>query len=488
MKKISSNLKKLKITFNQLSFILVISTIFLGIINFFYLYNLTSLDNLVKKFPNWLITASVLNVLIICFYFAVKARKLFIIKNKDLFTFKFHTKIILFFSTICILPIFIVLIFSTYFFHFSSKSWFNGIVDHALNESLAISELYIEEQQQEIIDDLYHIKKHVEKNTTRILLEPEEFDKNFSGKAATLSLTEAVIFVYNSDNNKIKIIAKTAFSFFPSVENFDFTAQFKPNALGYGVILGADDNYIRSIVEVSTMPNTYIMVGRLISDKIIGHVKNAQDANSNYLKLKSNIGKVKSQSIIIFCIVIILIILSVILLAFNYSAKIFRPLVDMILAIRKVSQGKYNIKIKTSSKSEEIGVLVRSFNHMVKLLGQKNSDLNLSNHIITAKKQFLEVVLGNMPAAIFVLDVNKKIKLFNKSAKSMFKNRTLNNADLLIIFPELGKLIDKLHESPDGYVKQELKAKIMGEDRVLSVYISIEKSEGEINGYIVNML
>ncbi|MBT4878873.1 MAG: hypothetical protein HON42_03525 [Alphaproteobacteria bacterium] len=486
MRKIIQNLLKYKANLKQPTLLLIIVTILLGAINFAFLFSASSVNELANNFPQWLVIVDFCNVFIISCFFVFKAKKFFNIKNKDLFIFKFQTKIILFFSSICILPVFIVLIFSAYFFHFSSKSWFNGIVDHTLKESLAISEIYIEEQQKAIIDDLYNIKKFVEQNTTKILLEPAKFDHNFSGRAATLSLTEAVIFVHNED--KVKVLAKTSFSFFPQVENFDLKNQFKPNELGYSVVLDADDNYVRAIMEVSTMPNTYIIVGRLISDKIIGHVKNATDANSNYGKLKTNIGKVKSQSVIIFCFVMILIIFSVILLAFNYSSKIFMPLMDMVLAIRQVSQGKYNIRIKAGSKSEEIGVLVRSFNHMVKLLGQKTSDLNLSNQIISAKKEFLEVVLGNMPAAIFVLDIDKKVKLFNKSAKAIFKDKPLNNSDFLLVFPEISSVIEELHNSPDGFVRSVVKANISGEIREFSIYVSIEKSEGEINGYIVNLL
>ncbi|MFZ8864385.1 MAG: HAMP domain-containing protein [Rickettsiales bacterium] len=488
MNKIANLLKNTTKLLGNPRISLIIATILLGIVNFSYLITTSSVDDLAQKFPEWLIILDIINVCLILGYLAIKARRLLWVKKKDLFVFKFQTKIILFFSSICILPVFIVLIFSAYFFHFSSKSWFSGIVDHTLSESLAISEIYIAEQQKEIVDDLFQIKKFVEQNTTKILLEPAQFDHIFSGKAANLSVTEAVIFMYNDEDNSITILAKTAFSFFPSVENFDFKKQYKPNELGYSVILGADDNYVRAIIEVGTMPKTYIMVGKLISDKIVGHVKNAQDANSNYKKLKANIGKVKSQSIIIFCFIIILIILSVILLAFNYSSRIFLPLVDMVLAIRKVSQGRYNIRIKNTSKSEEIGVLIRSFNHMVKLLGHKNSDLNLSNQIISAKKQFLEVVLGNMPVAIFVLDVNKKVKLFNKSAKALFKDKTLTNIDLLVLLPELSGLIDRLHISPDGFVHQDLVVNISGVKVKLSVYISIEKLDDEINGYIVNIL
>ena len=332
------------------------------------------------------------------------------------------------------------------------------------------------------------MKKFAEKNTKDILLNANEFESSFAGQASTLSLTEAVIFIYNKENKSTKTLSKTAFSFFPTVEKLDFKANYNPNDLGYSLIFNEDDNYIRAMTAVDTMPNTYVIVGRLINDKVVRHIQNAQNAHSDYRNLKSGIAKTERQVIVVFTLIIMLIILAVVLLAINYSAKILLPIFDIVLATRQVSQGKYNISLNTKNTSDEISVLLKSFNRMAKLLGQKNSDLNLSNQIITTKKQFLETVLGNMPAATLVLNGKKHIKLFNKAAKQVFKDKSLTNADISIIFPEIAKLLDKLHGCPNSTVQDTIKVKQGSKQVVLHVFVTIEKSAGEVSGYILNIL
>jgi len=488
MQRIFEKLKNYKFQSQHVVILLAAFVVLIGLLNLFVLAQVSTVGEMGKEFPLFLILIDLALIAIIGGYLIYRVRKFVLAKKKDLFTFKFQTKIVLILSSFCIVPVFLVFLASASFFNISTKSWFSGVVEQALNESLEISSIYVDEHQEGISDDLFYMKKFAEKNTKQILLDPSQFDSSFSGQAATLSLTEAVVFVFNKQNHSTKILSKTPFSFFPSVDKFDFDSHYQPNELGYSLIFNEDDNYIRAMTEVSTMPNTYIIVGRLISDKVIRHVKNAQDAHSDYNQLKNQIKKIQAQSVFVFILIMLLIILAVTLLAVNYSSKIFLPIVDIVLATRKVSQGRYNIRIDTKNKTEEIGVLVRSFNHMVKLLGQKNSDLNLSNQIISSKKQFLETVLGNLPAATFVLDVNKNIKLFNKAGKALFPDRTLNNSDITVIFPEITKIIEKLHNSPDVSVSEKVEVKISKKTAKLYIFVSIEKSGGEINGYIVNIL
>lgn len=486
MKDFIAKIKQLKIE----SYVLVtlaILTLFIGVINYFTAMSISSQEEIGKLFPVYLIVIDILLIISIISYIIYKTRVFLGVKKKDLFTYKFQTKIVLILSSICILPVLIIIVFSLSFFNFDSKSWFSEVVDIALSESLEISDIYINEHRDDIKDDLFNMKKFTEKNTKMILLNSNKFDSNFSGNAAMLSLTEAVIFLYNKNNRTVKILSKTPFSFFSSIEQLDFEKHFQPNNMGYNLIFNEDDNYIRAITSIETIPNTYILVGKLINDKVIRHIKNAEDANSNYHKIKDGIKKTKNQFYIVFILIISLIFLSVVLLTMYYSSKIFLPIIDIVLATRQVSQGKYNISLDTKNTNEEMAVLLKSFNRMVKLIGKKNSDLSMSHQIVTTKKKFLETILGTLPAATIVLDVNKKIKLFNKSARNLFADKNLNNVDMSMLCPDIVYVIDKLHGVPDDVINDIINVKLDGKVRKLHVFATIEKLNGEINGYILNI-
>jgi two-component system nitrogen regulation sensor histidine kinase NtrY len=487
MKRLKQLIQDYHFQASHLVLIFAFLTGLVGVLNFITLYDLYKNSQLARSFPLELIIADLIIISIIFIYLIIKLRIFIKIRRKDDFSFKFRTKVILILSFFCFAPVLIVFMLSLSFFNIGSKSWFNSVIDRALNESMQISKIYIAEHHEKVADDLFHIKKYAEKNTKDILLTPTKFDSSFSGKAATLSLTEAIIFVYNKENNSTKILSKTDFSFVPSIDKLDFVKNYQPNDLGYNLIFSEDDNYIRAITKISTMPNTYILVGRLINDKVVRHIKNAEDAHAGYGKLKEQLKNLQTQTAIVFILVILLILLALILFALNYSAKILNPIFEIVLATRKISRGDYNVKLQDQRNSYEISSLIKSFNHMAKLVGQQNSHLNLSNKIINSKKEFLESVLGNMPIATIILDSNNKIKLFNKTAEKLLNNYELNDLDISIIIPKFNEIGVMLHASPDKIIAAETTIKNNDEKIRIKINVSLEKSMGEINGYIVNM-
>ncbi len=482
------NSKKLfseKLTSNFAAILILAVTIIVAIANFIAATKLPEQKFIGGNFPTILIIIDAALFTIISIYIFLISKKFIQAKRKDNFTFKFQTRIVAVLSALCIAPLVLTLIFSLLFFSLSSKSWFSNIISTSLDESLEISNIYIAEHRENISDDIINLKKYTEQNTKNIILSPAIFESSFAGRAAFLSLTEAVIFVYNPESENIKILAKTSFSFFP--EDFEFKRDFKPNEMGYNLLMNQDDSFLRAIVAIETMPNTYLLVGKLLNDKVIRHIKNAESANFDYKNLKSNIKKLQKQYFFIFIFIILLIIFAVTLLAFNYSSRILLPIIDIVTAIRRVSKGHYDSFVNNETTNEEINILTKSFNHMVKQLGQKNSDLSHSKQILNSKKEFLETILGNQPAAVILLNEKKQIKLFNRAAKTLLKKDELNDADLTILLPELTQAFLDALMQPEEYFYKKIKISNQNLNDNFHIFISIEKSAGEVSGYIVNI-
>ncbi len=487
MKRLKQIFKNYHFQSGHLILLFAFLTGLVGILNFITLYDISRSSQLEKHFPSQLIITDLLIIGIIFSYLAIKFKSFLSIRRRDDFSFKFRTKVILILGFFCFAPVLIIFILSLSFFNIGSKSWFNSVIDQALNESLHISKIYIDEHHEKIADDLFQVKKYAEKNTKDILLAPAKFESSFSGKAATLSLTEAIVFVFNKENNSTKILSKTDFSFIPSIDKLDFIKNYKPNDLGYNLISNEDDNYVRALTKISTMPNTYILVGRLINDKVVRHIKNAQDAHSDYGKLKEQLKNLQSQSVMVFILVIMLIILALILFALNYSAKILNPIFEIALATRRVSNGDYDVEISDKKNSYEISSLIKSFNDMTKLLGQKNSALNHSKKIINSEKKYLESLIGNMPVATIIIDNSNKISFYNKSADNLLESFNLKDLDISIIIPKFNEISKRLDKSPEIIVSAN--TVIGNKDKKLRVNLNValEKSMGEINGYILNI-
>lgn len=364
--------------------------------------------------------------------------------------------------------------------------WFNNAIDQSLQESLEISKIYVDENKALIKDNLFQLKRFSEKNTDLLISNPIKFEKKFSALAASRSITEAVILINNKGNNKI--LSKTSFSFYPSVESFDLSEDYKPDDVGVSIMIDDDDNYMRAITTLDNMPNAYILLGVLINDKVIRHIKNVQGANKDYDLLKSNIEETQKQFLISFSTLSFLVILSLVLLFMIFIAKYILPLIEVISATQRISDGNYDIRLDEQGKNAEISLLFSSFNKMVQLIAQKNCDLSYSKQLSESKKDFLEYILGSMPSAIIYLNTEKTVMLYNIVATKLLENESLYGINIFEIMPDLEALLTEAEKAPDQIHNRTLETKINGKMKTFHLLAALDFSKGEIRGFIINFL
>ncbi|MBL6785440.1 MAG: hypothetical protein ISQ32_03975 [Rickettsiales bacterium] len=477
--------EKTKSYINYASIILVILSLIFVLVTHIKI-NLADINDKAAAVPKELLIFDIILILLISFLIAIKIRN-FIKKHlKDAKQSKLQRKVIQIIVLFAALPPLLCVTYFYIYFSQSSKMWFNNAIDRSLQESLEISKIYVEENKTLIKDNLFQLKRFSERNTDLLLSNPLKFEKKFSALAASRSITEAVIMIQNK--NKNKILSKTSFSFYPSVEDFNLYEDYKPDELGVSIIIDDDDNYMRAITKLDNMPNTYILLGVLINDKVIRHIKNVQGANKEYTLLKANIENTQEQFLISFSILSFLLLLTLVLLFMIFISKYILPLVEVISATQKISDGNYNFSLDEQGQNAEISVLYSSFNKMVKLIAKKNSDLSYSKKLSETKNDFLEFILGSMPSAVVYLNTDKNVTLYNVAASKALHRETLYGLNIIDVIPELDDLILTAEKQPDLIHEKKLKAYINDETIELQLLLSIDFTKGEIRGFIINFL
>ncbi len=476
---------KLKPYVNIISAILVILSLCFVMLTHYKIY-ISNSGDASEPVPNWLLLLDLLLIIIICSLIGLRIRNFINKYLKGNSKNKLQRKILNIIILFAILPPFLCITYFYIYFSNSSKMWFNNAIDQSLKESLEISKIYVNENKARLKDNLFELKRFVEKNTDLLLSNPIKFEKKFSALAASRSITEAVILINNK--NKNKILSKTAFSFYPSLENFNITQDYKPNDAGVSIIMNEDDNYMRAITTLDNMPNTYILLGILVNDKVIMHIKNVQGANKDYNNLKSNIEITQKQFLTSFTILSFLVILSLILLFIIFISKYILPLLEVINGMQKISEGDYSTELDKSNKNTEISLLFSSFNKMTKLIAQKNNDLSFSMQLSESKKDFLEYILGSLPTGVIYINTNKNITLYNQASSNILNEKSLNGKNISEVFVGIEKLIAIAEKHPDKHHEEIIKIKINGKVQKISVTIAIDFAKGEIRGFIINFL
>lgn len=109
-------------------------------------------------------------------------------------------------------------------------------------------------------------------------------------------------------------------------------------------------------------------------------------------------------------------LVAALLLGYRFIGKLMEPIKQIIEASKKISNGKFDRRVKVQS-SDEIGELANHFNHMADHLENTIVQLSDSNTKFKA-------LLTSMINPIIAIDNNQHIILFNQSAEYLFKVNT----------------------------------------------------------------
>jgi len=134
-------------------------------------------------------------------------------------------------------------------------------------------------------------------------------------------------------------------------------------------------------------------------------------------------------------------------LALYLSKQITRPVEALADAMNAIGEGQYDQRV-TVSATEELGELVRSFNHMASDLEQSRllaetsaSQLSAANLTLEARRKELETILETIPSSVVTLDSERSILQANRAFLNLVSShpsRDLTGRPLASVFaPEV---------------------------------------------------
>ena len=113
-------------------------------------------------------------------------------------------------------------------------------------------------------------------------------------------------------------------------------------------------------------------------------------------------------------------------LALYLSKQITRPVEALADAMNEIAEGEYSKRI-TVSATEELGELIRSFNHMATDLEQSRTlaetsatQLSAANRTLESRRKELETILETIPSGVVTLDADRSIMQANRAFLDLF--------------------------------------------------------------------
>ncbi len=471
---INKNVTK-KITF-FLSVVAVISSIMTYI-------SITSSSSPFGMSSVWITSLTLLDLSIFLALATIIVRKLFSLSLGDSVKYgsRLQKRILIMFSCVAGIPTIIVAVFSTLFFNYGIESWFDKTVSTVLDQSVVVAETYLKEHREVLKIRSRAMAMEMDNNIIRynLVSNMDLFTEILSSLAELNSVSEAVIF---HDN---KPLARTRFSLTLSFEVFS-SATYEKIARGETVIIENDPNKIRAVTALHSIPNSFLVIGKLIDGNVIEHVHQLQGAAKQYSNLKNTISNSQIKFSVLFFAVSLLLLLAAVWSGITFAGYIVKPIKKLIYATERVKAGDFTIRLAEGDVDDEITILSKAFNLMTKQIDNQRSKLIDAYHEIDSKRQFSEAVLSGVSSGVIALSAVKKITLINSSALSLLNinTPTIIGKNILKILPECSILLQETSLN-DKSSSSQIQVKAHGQYLTLLARIAVEREKNKIKGYII---
>ena len=394
---------------------------------------------------------------------------------------RLQTRIVAMFSLVTILPTIIVSVFSALFFNYGIQSWFDKQVSTGLQESLAVAEAYLAEHKEIIRADAIAMANDINRDLDMAINNPSSFNNIINGQAGLRSLTEAIVI------HKNKLIGRSRLSFSLAFEQLSPDMTERANA-GEVVVMADEEDRVRALVALTRMPDTYLIVGRLIDSRVIAHMENAQGAVSQYRKLKSEISRNQINFSVIFVFLAIILLLSAVWYGMFFAGKLVIPVSRLVAAAERVRAGDFSIKVAEGPDNDEIATLGRAFNRMTSQLETQRKELVAANRQLDERRRFTEAVLAGVSAGVIALNHQKIISLYNRSALALLSltaEEIAQGISITKLLPQISELLEQAEAKPEKTAQQQISVQQGEKMLTLHVRITLERWGNQIEGFIV---
>lgn len=366
-------------------FIILVGIIFfvliLSVVELYFIRS-PSLDITTRLLFSGFLTINILALLTLIFFVVKSLFKLYIERQQKVIGYKFKTTLV---------AIFVILTFIPSVFLFLTAS---GLATNYINNLFSP-----------------HMKMPFSKSV--------ELARTYYDLERERALKIARAFASNSDLKKIDDVKVIRLYEVPGDADELIKEGFSGKELTE-VVSSEKGDIIRAVSPIKKGEKGVILVEIAIPEVISKKTEEIKELYENFLKLEDLQSPIKLSYISILGFFTLLIVFTGLWVALKISNSITTPIQSLAIATQRVAEGELNIQVNEKS-SNEIGLLINSFNNMVKQLKESKDSLHKTYMESDRRRLYLENILENINSGIIFLDKDGTVKSINKAACSILK-------------------------------------------------------------------
>jgi two-component system, NtrC family, nitrogen regulation sensor histidine kinase NtrY len=396
-----------------------------------------------------------------------------------------HIRMVGLFSLIAALPAIIVALFATVTLSRGLDTWFSDRTRSIVDSSVAVAQSYIRETAERIRDDVVSISNDLNQQRQMFDTDGPAFVKRVATHAALRGLSAVYVMDRARKYLDVSVTANSKIQFKPPKE--DAFEKAEPGELV--IIAPGEDPYIRALIKLTAYDGRYLYISRLVDTQVLKQLEKARESKLEFDQMLNQRQGVQLTFALVYAGVALIFLLSAIWIGLWFADRLVEPIINLVNASRRVSQGDLDVKVPPRGGPGDLSTLGSTFNQMTEQLKSQRNDLMNVNHQLDERRRFTEAMLAGVSAGVIGVDPSGRIDLVNRSATQLLGMQPDQLIGKLITdaIVRFASLVDQASAKPSGTAEGQVSIKVSGEERSLFVRVTTEKSDHAQHGFVVTI-
>ena len=260
-----------------------------------------------------------------------------------------------------------------------------------------------------------------------------------------------------------------------------------------------DQNYLVGWQDVGQ--RGLVIVAMPMPKSFTAAIRQIQDSQRNYLDLAAQRKMVRRTYMLLLLLLTSVVLFAATWFAVFMSKFVTTPVVALAEGTQELSRGNLDFRVNVPA-TDELGVLVKSFNRMAdelksnrQKLESSSRDLADANAQLEQRRRQIETILENIPTGVLSLDATMRVTHVNQALTRLFGpdpggsgGEILKGAHLRDVFPQevIDDLAHMLRKSDRmGSTTSQLEASLGGRTLNLAVTVASLKHDLQRLGYVI---
>ncbi|MGS4943863.1 ATP-binding protein [Meridianimarinicoccus sp. RP-17] len=399
---------------------------------------------------------------------------------------RLHLRLTGVFALVALVPTVLVAVFAGLTVNVGLEGWFSDRVRGVVGASLAAAEAYQAEQRQDLIEDTRALAGLLNAQQRRTFLMTDGDFRQVLGQGQAQiqrGLKEAFVI-----DGAAEIRARGDGSYLFYYEPPTQADLARARAGDIVVLQDWDNNEFRALAALDAFVDRYLLVSRSVDGALLSLLDDTQQTATLYQQLERDRGRMLFEFGLLYLGFAVMLILASIWLGLWFAERLARPVGRLAGAAVRVGAGDLDVQVREEKGDDEIALLGRVFNQMIRQLRGQRQTLLDSNQQIEARRRLFDSVLSSVTAGVMGLDAGGRIDFINTSGLRLLalEEGQGPGQTLAHLVPEFAGLLERLRAGSDTVVQEEIKLSRADVQDILLVRMAMRRGmDGALEGFVV---